>query len=230
MALWILATSPAGDSDVFELENPRFCCRNKESASSVQDLERELTCVMLRTVATLLKGSVRNAVVLKDHGMVPFIKIFLDHECYRETSLSILEQLSVINTEEYMSIIVGALCSSTQGELQLKLDLLKSLLRILQTPKGRAAFRVSSGFNGLLTLLSDLEGSLHEPPLQAWGAVTPGQTLGLVLHTLCAMSVALHLDPVNGDFFRRNGLFEKLAEDLCLLGWLTRRPGHLLIC
>lgn len=94
----------------------------------------------------------------------------------------------------------------------------QSLLRILETPKGRAAFRVSSGFNGLLSLLSDLEGSLHEPPLQMWGAVTPSQTLELVLHTLCAVSAALHLDPVNGDFFRRNGLFEKLAEDLCLLG------------
>ncbi|XP_073935486.1 WD repeat- and FYVE domain-containing protein 4 isoform X3 [Castor canadensis] len=191
---------------------------NKESSSGIQDSERELTCVMLRTVVTLLKGSVRNTVVLKDHGMVPFIKIFLDDECYRGPSLSILEQLSVINAEEYMSIIVGALCSSTQGELQLKLDLLKSLLRILETPKGRAAFRVSSGFNGLLSLLSDLEGSLHEPPLQMWGAVTPSQTLELVLHTLCAVSAALHLDPVNGDFFRRNGLFEKLAEDLCLLG------------
>ncbi|KAM4840423.1 WD repeat- and FYVE domain-containing protein 4 isoform X1 [Urocitellus parryii] len=191
---------------------------NKEYSPGIQDPERELTCVMLRTVVTLLKGSVRNAVVLKDHGMVPFIKIFLDDECYRGASLSILEQLSVINAEEYMSIIVGALCSSTQGELQLKLDLLKSLLRILETPKGRAAFRVSSGFNGLLSLLSDLEGSLHEPPLQAWGTVTPSQTLELVLHTLCAVSAALHLDPVNSDFFRRNGLFEKLAEDLYLLG------------
>lgn len=69
--------------------------------------------------------SVLSLVVLKDHGMVPFIKIFLDDECYRGSALSILEQLSVINAEEYMSIIVGALCSSTQGELQLKLDLLK---------------------------------------------------------------------------------------------------------
>lgn len=69
--------------------------------------------------------SVWPTVVLKDHGMVPFIKIFLDDEWYREASLSILEQLSVINAEEYMSIIVGALCSSTQGELQLKLDLLQ---------------------------------------------------------------------------------------------------------
>lgn len=94
----------------------------------------------------------------------------------------------------------------------------QSLLRILETPKGRAAFRVSSGFNGLLSLLSDLEGSLQDPPLQMWGVVSPSQTLGLVLHTLCALSAALHLDPVNGDFFRRNGLFEKLAEDLCLLG------------
>ncbi|XP_074230467.1 WD repeat- and FYVE domain-containing protein 4 isoform X2 [Camelus bactrianus] len=191
---------------------------NKESSPGVQDTERELTCVMLRTVVTLLKGSVRNAVVLKDHGMVPFIKIFLDDECYRGASLSILEQLSVINAEEYMSIIVGALCSSTQGELPLKLDLLKSVLRILETPKGRAAFRVSSGFNGLLSLLSDLEGSLQDPPLQMWSVVSPSQTLDLVLHTLCALSAALHLDPVNGDFFRRNGLFEKLAEDLCLLG------------
>uniref|UniRef100_A0A8W4FRG3 WDFY family member 4 n=1 Tax=Sus scrofa TaxID=9823 RepID=A0A8W4FRG3_PIG len=177
---------------------------NRESNPGVEDTERELTCVMLRTVVTLLKGSVRNAVVLKDHGMVPFIKIFLDDE--------------FINAEEYMSIIVGALCSSTQGELQLKLDLLKSLLRILETPKGRAAFRVSSGFNGLLSLLSDLEGSLQEPPLQTWGVVSPSQTLELVLHTLCALSAALHLDPVNGNFFRRNGLYEKLAEDLCLLG------------
>ncbi|KAM5241310.1 WD repeat- and FYVE domain-containing protein 4 isoform 3-T5 [Hipposideros larvatus] len=191
---------------------------NKESILGAQDPERELTCVMLETIVTLLKGSVRNAVVLKDHGMVPFIKIFLDDECYRGASLSILEHLSVINTEEYMSIIVGALCSSTQGELNLKLDLLKSLLRILETPKGRAAFRVSSGFNGLLSLLSDLEGSLQDPPLQTCGAVSPSQTLDLVLHTLCAVSAALHQDPINGDFFKRNGLFEKLAEDLCLLG------------
>nr|XP_048277556.1 WD repeat- and FYVE domain-containing protein 4 isoform X1 [Myodes glareolus]XP_048277557.1 WD repeat- and FYVE domain-containing protein 4 isoform X1 [Myodes glareolus]XP_048277558.1 WD repeat- and FYVE domain-containing protein 4 isoform X1 [Myodes glareolus]XP_048277559.1 WD repeat- and FYVE domain-containing protein 4 isoform X1 [Myodes glareolus]XP_048277560.1 WD repeat- and FYVE domain-containing protein 4 isoform X1 [Myodes glareolus]XP_048277561.1 WD repeat- and FYVE domain-containi len=191
---------------------------SKVPSPGVQDPERELTCVMLNTVVTLLQGSVRNAVVLKDHGMVPFIKIFLDDESYRGASLSILEQLSVINAEEYMSIIVGALCSSTQGELQLKLDLLKSLLRILETPKGHAAFRVSSGFNGLLSLLSDLEGSLQVPVVSTWGSVSHSQTLELVLHTLCVVSAALHLDPVNGHFFRTNGLFEKLAEDLCLLG------------
>lgn len=64
-------------------------------------------------------------VVLKDYGMVPYVKIFLDDECYRSATLSILEQLSLISCEEYMSIIIGALCSSTQWELHLKLDLLK---------------------------------------------------------------------------------------------------------
>lgn len=96
--------------------------------------------------------------------------------------------------------------------------LFQSLLRILETPKGHAAFRVSSGFNGLLSLLSDLEGSLQVPAVPTWGAVSPSQTLELVFHTLCVVSAALHLDPVNKHFFRSHGLFEKLAEDLCLLG------------
>ncbi|XP_075384037.1 WD repeat- and FYVE domain-containing protein 4 [Tenrec ecaudatus] len=191
---------------------------NTESTTGIQDPERELTRLMLRTVATLLEDSVRNTVVLKDHGMVPFIKIFLDDESLRGASLHILEKLSVINAEEYMSIIVGALCSSTQGELQLKRDLLESLIRILGTPKGRAAFRISSGFNGLLSLLSDLEGSLQEPPLQMWKAVSAAQILDLIFRTLSAVSAALHLDPVNSDFFWRNGLFERLAEALCVLG------------
>ncbi|XP_012889189.1 PREDICTED: WD repeat- and FYVE domain-containing protein 4 isoform X4 [Dipodomys ordii] len=226
MVVW-LTTCGRSELKVFDsitypqLEDFKFhqeSSGNKLSIPGIQDPERELTCVMLSIVAALLKDSVRNTVVLKDHGMVPFIKIFLDDENYRGASLSILEQLSIINAEEYMSIIVGALCSSTQGELQLKLDLLKSLLRILETPKGRAAFRAASGFNGLLSLLSDLEGSLHEPPLQTWGTVSPPQTLEMVLHTLSVLSAALHLDPVNASFFRTNGLFEKLAEDLCLLG------------
>uniref|UniRef100_A0A8C4Y031 Alfy-like armadillo-like repeat domain-containing protein n=1 Tax=Gopherus evgoodei TaxID=1825980 RepID=A0A8C4Y031_9SAUR len=180
--------------------------------------EKELTCVMLKMVAALVLGSVRNAVVIKDYGMVPYIKIFLDDDCYRSDTLCILEQLSVINTEEYMSIIIGALCSSTQGELYLKLDLLKSLLRILENPKCHLAFRTCSGFNGLLSLLSDMEGALQDPPSGAWAATGHSPILELVLYTLEGIAAALHLDPINSDFFQRNGLFEKLAEDLGSLG------------
>ncbi|KAM5235936.1 WD repeat- and FYVE domain-containing protein 4 [Ctenodactylus gundi] len=191
---------------------------SKELGPGIRGPERELTEAMLQAVAALLEGSVRNTVVLKEHGMVPFVKIFLDDGGFRQAALSILEQLSAVRAEEYMSTVVGALCSSTQGELPLKLDLLQSLLRILESPKGRAAFRVSSGFAGLLSLLSELEGTLQEPLPQALGTLSPEQTLELLWHTLRALCAALHLDPVNSNFFWRHGLFEKLAEDLCLLG------------
>ncbi|XP_026707231.1 WD repeat- and FYVE domain-containing protein 4 [Athene cunicularia] len=180
--------------------------------------EKELNTVMLKMVAALTVRSVRNTVVLKDYGMVPYIKIFLDDECYRSATLSILEQLSVINYEEYMSIIIGALCSSTQGELQLKLDLLKSLLRVLESPKSHSAFRTCSGFNGLLSLLSDMEGALQDPPSGLWTVVGQNCILELVFYTLQGITAALHLDPVNSNFFQRNGLFEKMSEDLGSLG------------
>ncbi|OWK58185.1 WD repeat- and FYVE domain-containing protein 4 [Lonchura striata] len=180
--------------------------------------EKELNVVMLNMVAALTARSVRNTVVLKDYGMVPYIKIFLDDECYRSATLSILEQLSVINYEEYMSIVIGALCSSTQWELHLKLDLLKSLLRILESPKSHSAFRTCSGFNGLLSLLSDMEGALQDPPSGQWAAVGQNCILELVFYALQGITAALHLDPVNSTFFQRNGLFEKMAEDLGSLG------------
>ncbi|NXK76165.1 WDFY4 protein, partial [Amazona guildingii] len=180
--------------------------------------EKELNAVMLKMVAALTVRSVRNTVILKDYGMVPYIKIFLDDECYRSATLSILEQLSVINYEEYMSIIIGALCSSTQGELHLKLDLLKSLLRILESPKSHSAFRTCSGFNGLLSLLSDMEGALQDPPSGLWTSIGQTCILELVFYTLQGIAAALHLDPVNSSFFQRNGFFEKMAEDLGSLG------------
>lgn len=64
-------------------------------------------------------------VVVRDLGMVPYIKIFLDEDQYRAPTLSILEQLAEINSEEFMSTAIGALCSSTQQELALKRDLLQ---------------------------------------------------------------------------------------------------------
>lgn len=64
-------------------------------------------------------------VSVRDLGMVPYIKIFLDDNQYRGPTLSILEQLAEINAEEFMRTAIGALCSSTQQELGLKLDLLQ---------------------------------------------------------------------------------------------------------
>ncbi|XP_069096980.1 WD repeat- and FYVE domain-containing protein 4 isoform X1 [Pleurodeles waltl] len=194
----------------------------KTAGRGVVDLELEsergLTVVRLQAVAALICGSIRNAVVLKDYGMVPYIKIFLDEACFRGAALQILEQLSVINAEEYMSIIIGVLCSSTQGESQLRLDALNSLLRVLRIPKARSAFRTASGFNGLLSVLSDMEGALCDPPCAAWSLIQSHHIMNLIQAILSGISAALHQDIVNCEFFRRERLFDKLAEDLQLLG------------
>lgn len=65
------------------------------------------------------------SVSVRDLGMVPYIKIFLDEDHFRGPTLSILEQLAEINPDEFMSTAIGALCSSTQHELRLKKDLLQ---------------------------------------------------------------------------------------------------------
>lgn len=76
------------------------------------------------------------SVSIRDLGMVPYIKIFLDEDQYRGPTLSILEQLAEINADEFMSTAIGALCSSTQQELRLKQDLLQ-VLKVHQQPQSR---------------------------------------------------------------------------------------------
>lgn len=81
------------------------------------------------------------AASVRDLGMVPYIKVFLDEDQYRGPTLSILEQLAEINPEEFMRTAVGALCSSTQQELGLKRDLL--LVQIaLQSPSAAHISRI----------------------------------------------------------------------------------------
>lgn len=82
-----------------------------------------------------LNFCIQIAVSVRDFGMVPYIKIFLDEDQYRGPALSILEQIAEINPEEFMRTAVGALCSSTQQEVGLKRDLLLVQITLqLQSP------------------------------------------------------------------------------------------------
>uniref|UniRef100_A0A3Q1F0J1 Alfy-like armadillo-like repeat domain-containing protein n=1 Tax=Acanthochromis polyacanthus TaxID=80966 RepID=A0A3Q1F0J1_9TELE len=158
-------------------------------------------------------------VSVRDLGMVPYIKIFLDEDQYRGPTLSILEQLAEINPEEFMSTAIGALCSSTQQELRLKQDLLQSVLRVLESPNSWDAFRRAGGFTGLLSLVIDMEGALSDPPRgEVWKSVGHQPLLDLLLLTLHILALAVHLHTVNAHHFETGGFYERLADALLQLG------------
>uniref|UniRef100_UPI00398F68DA WD repeat- and FYVE domain-containing protein 4 n=1 Tax=Pristiophorus japonicus TaxID=55135 RepID=UPI00398F68DA len=186
--------------------------------SSEQQHQREASCLMLKVVAIMLQGSVKNILILREYGMIPYIKIFLDDKFYRSHALSILEQLFIVNAEEYMRVVIGVLCSATQGEVLLKLDLLQSLLNVLGRPKARTAFRTAGGFNALQSVLADMEGALCDPPSGDWASVDQNDMWDLIQSTLCTLTVAMHSDPVNSYFFRTQGQFDKMTDDLRLFG------------
>ncbi|XP_060781914.1 WD repeat- and FYVE domain-containing protein 4 isoform X2 [Neoarius graeffei] len=184
----------------------------------MEDCERQLTTNMLNVVAALTMRSIRNTVFIRDSGMIPYIKIFLDDEMYRSPTLCILEQLSEMNPEEYMSTAIGALCSSTETELQLKQDLLHSILKVLDNPNSWNAFRTAGGFTSLLSMLVDMESSLLQQPVGMWASLSHQGLMELLLLTLHTMAMAVHLHPVNAHFFHITNLYERLAEALLQIG------------
>ncbi|XP_062319191.1 WD repeat- and FYVE domain-containing protein 4 isoform X1 [Osmerus eperlanus] len=198
--------------------------------SGVENGERALTTSMLNVVAALTLRSVRNTVSVRELGMVPYMKIFLDEEQYRGPTLAVLEQLCEVNPEEFMSTAIGALCSSTQHELGLKQDLLQSVLKVLENPNSWDAFRRAGGFSGLLSLVVDMEGALADPPRPqggVWGSLGDQMVLDLLLLTLHTLAVAVHVHPVNAHHFQTGGFYEKLAEALAQLGcFWNQGPGQ----
>ncbi|KAF3708270.1 WD repeat- and FYVE domain-containing protein 4 [Channa argus] len=192
---------------------------NPQQLPSVENHERWLTTCMLQVVSALTLCSIKNTVSVRDLGMVPYIKIFLDDSQYRGPTLSILEQLAEINPDEFMSTTIGALCSSTQQELGLKWDLLQSVLKVLERPSSWDAFRKAGGFTGMLSLVIDLEGALSDPPqAEVWRSLGHQPLLDLILLTLHILALPVHLHTVNAHHFETAGFYERLAEALLNLG------------
>ncbi|XP_051935449.1 WD repeat- and FYVE domain-containing protein 4 isoform X1 [Hippocampus zosterae] len=190
-----------------------------EQLPCIDDGEKFLTTCMLQVVSTLTLRSIKNTVSVRELGMVPYIKLFLDEAQYRGATLCILEHLAELNPEEFMSTAIGALCSSTQHELALKRDLLQSILKVLESPNSLDAFRRAGGFTGLLSLVLDMEGALADPPQgEVWQSVGHQPLLDLLLLALHILASAVHLHAVNAHFFQTGGFYEKLAEALLQLG------------
>lgn len=111
----------------FKLCQCLLCVQSKTQVCTSASFFVALIYAMGRNCCSVHNICICFPVSVRDLGMVPYIKIFLDEDQYRGPTLSILEQLAEINPEEFMSTAIGALCSSTQQELGLKRDLLQVL-------------------------------------------------------------------------------------------------------
>uniref|UniRef100_A0A673JM56 WD repeat- and FYVE domain-containing protein 4-like n=1 Tax=Sinocyclocheilus rhinocerous TaxID=307959 RepID=A0A673JM56_9TELE len=205
---------------LFELKRRAKIIR--KAGVKADNYERKLTSSILNVVAALTLQSVRNTVFIRDLGMIPYVKIFLDVEQFRSPALCILEQLSEVNPEEYMSTAIGALCSSTESEIRLKQDLLQSIMKVLENPNSWNAFRTSGGFTGLISIVVDMEGSLLEAPMGPWATLSRQSLVELLLLTLHTLALVVHVHPVNGHFFHTTGVCEKLGDALMQLGCFQR--------
>ncbi|RXN17560.1 WD repeat- and FYVE domain-containing 4-like protein [Labeo rohita] len=209
---------------LFELKRRAKIIRKAGLAveENADSYERKLTTNILNVIAALSLQSVRNTVFIRDLGMIPYVKIFLDVEQFRSPALCILEQLSEVNPEEYMSTAIGALCSSTESEIRLKQDLLQSIMKVLENPNSWNAFRTAGGFTGLLSIVVDMEGSLLEAPTGPWASLSRQSLIELLLLTLHTLALAVHVHPVNAHFFHTSGVCEKLGDALLELGCFQR--------
>lgn len=192
-----------------------------------EDSDSLLTTYMLQVVSTFTLRSIKNIVSVRDLGMVPYIKIFLNEDQYRGPTLCILEQLAEINPDEFMSIAIGALCSSTQQEIQLKKDLLQSVVKVLESPNSWDAFRRAGGFPGLLSVMTDMEGAFSNPPLgEIWRSVGHETVLDFLLLTLHTLALAVHLHSINAHYFETEGCYERLTEALLQLGCFYNKDSE----
>lgn len=98
----------------------------------------------------------------------------------------------------------------------------QSIMKVLENPNSWNAFRTAGGFNGLLSIVVDMEGSLLEAPAGMWASLSRQSLVELLLLTLHTIALAVHVHPVNGHFFYTTGVCEKLGEALLQLGCFQR--------
>lgn len=94
----------------------------------------------------------------------------------------------------------------------------QSIIKVLDNPNTWNAFRTAGGFNGLLSIVVDMDGALLEQPMGIWASLSRQSLVELLLLTLHTVTLAVHVHPVNSHFFHTTGLFEKLGEALLQLG------------
>ncbi|KAG5834255.1 hypothetical protein ANANG_G00259620 [Anguilla anguilla] len=188
--------------------------------NNVAEEQKQLAWLVMETLTVLLQGSNTNAGLFREFGGARCVHNIVRYRQCREHALMIIQQLVLSPSgDDDMGTLLGLMHSAPSNELQLKTDILKSLLAVLrESHRTRTVFRKVGGFVYVTSLLVAMERSLCSPPRNGWERVNQNQVFELLHTVFCTLTAAMRYEPANSHFFRTEVQYENLANAVRLLG------------
>ncbi|XP_038062031.1 WD repeat and FYVE domain-containing protein 3-like isoform X2 [Patiria miniata] len=198
---------------------------NKEDICSVPEvdvpeLDEELAFLVMDCLTLLLHDNNDNATVFREYGgarcshnLGPYI------QC-RQHALAIVQQLILSKDgEDDMGTLLGLMNSTPASQLQLKTDILQSLLNVLRdSHRSRTVFRKVGGFVYVTTVLVAMEASLSDSLREPWDTAPKDQVFTLLHVVFQTLAAAMRQEPANAKFFASEIRYETLTEEIRRLG------------
>ncbi|XP_063602948.1 WD repeat and FYVE domain-containing protein 3-like [Penaeus indicus] len=182
--------------------------------------EERLGFLVMEALTHLLASNSQNAAVFRESGGAKCAVALVPHLECRHQALGVMQQLILASgSDDDMGSLLGLLHSAAPTELQLKTDILKSLLVCLkESHRTRTVFRKVGGFVYVMSALVSLEGSLGDITPPAWNGVPSRQILTLLLNVFNTLTTAMRYEPANAKFFHQEICYTSFCDTLRLLG------------
>lgn len=183
-------------------------------------MEERLGFLVMEALTHLLSSNSQNAAVFRESGGAKCAVALVPYLDCRSQALGVMQQLILASgSDDDMGSLLGLLHSASATELQLKIDILKSLLVCLkESHRTRTVFRKVGGFVYVMSALVSLEGSLGDEMPPQWNGVSSRQILTLLLNVFNTLTTAMRYEPANARFFHQEICYTSFCDTLRLLG------------
>ncbi|CAL4106427.1 unnamed protein product, partial [Meganyctiphanes norvegica] len=207
--------------DLFNNKEPKVEQGENQTKDNYEPKTSEeiLGFAVMEGLTHLLSSNSQNAAVFRESGgakcVVSLVSIL---EC-RQQALGIMQQLILSSgSDDDMGSLLGLLHSASPTQIQLKIDILRSILVCLkESHRTRTVFRKVGGFVYVMSALVSLEGSLGETVTEVWENVPPRTILTLLIAVFNTLTTAMRYEPANSKFFHQEICYTSFCDTLRLL-------------
>ncbi|CAK8696786.1 unnamed protein product [Clavelina lepadiformis] len=163
----------------------------------------EFGALTMDILVEMIQGSFTNAGIFRELGGARCAFNTISYEQCRSSALSLVEALilqpAAESNDDDMGTLLGILSTLSRDKLQLKIDILLSLCKVVQKSKdSRAMFRNVGGFINLISIFVSMEGCLSNLP-DLWSHMISDVRV-LLKVTMQILAVTLQ-SPVNELYF-----------------------------